>query len=312
MSSLAKQLEQLALPGQPSLKQAASKKRASLLFQPETAADTSTDTLHALALNGLAELAQVEPSFWAWETALLERHKAFSRDVASREEVARVGELVERFLRRLCPHLLGQAAHKCLEWLIGVLEVHCQHTDAVMECVLPYYSTKLFAGVVQLLPLSPEQACKWRWLLPLKRRGCPLSKQTLVQHCLWDLSLLHFVCQMVGASVRAGKGCGQSGGCCQAVSLYTSTVMAVLESASPQQREAVVGLVVPYVERGFKWREQNYRASSYIIVSGLAVLATMEAPLLESLLYRVSKVRAVVFCGFKSCVACCRVCVRCC
>ena len=135
-----------------------------------------------------------------------------------------------------------------------------------------------------------------------KRRGCPLSKQTLVQHCLWDLSLLHFVCQMVGASVRAGKGCGQSGGCCQAVSLYTSTVMAVLESASPQQREAVVGLVVPYVERGFKSREQNYRASSYIIVSGLAVLATMEAPLLESLLYRVSKVRAVVFCGFLSLV----------
>ena len=293
MTSLAKQLQKLSIPGQPSLKQATSKKRPSLLFEPEKASDIPTDTIHSLGLNGLAELINRDPSFSIFEATLFqESHKGFEREVLTKQELDDVGSKLEDLLRRLSPYFLQRPAQKCLEWLLRVFKVHCYHTDALMECVLPYYQTNLFARVVQLLPLKDHNS-KWAWLRPVKKTGSPLSKQTLVQHCLSDLAFLDRICAMVPASLRSHRN-SQWSVLGKMVSLFTSTVMAVLEKANPVT-EAIVLLLVPYIEKGLKSKCMDYRASVYMIVSQLAVLVNMGGELSKALVERVSKVRVHVY-----------------
>lgn len=292
MTSLAKQLQRLALPGQSSLKQASSKKRPSLLFEPEKASDISVDTIHSLGLNGLAELINIDYSFADFEATLFqESGKEYERSVQTKEELEQVAGQVDLFLRRLSPYFLQRAAQKCLEWLIRVFQVHSYHVDALMECVLPYYQTNLFARVVQLLPLK-DHTSKWHWLLPVKKTGSPLSKVTFVQHCLSDLAFLQFICECVPLSLRAHRDSSVKG-FRKIISLYTSTVMGVLERSSPVSEEVVLRLV-PYLEKGLKSKHLDYRACTYMILCQLAVLVKMDESLLKALVVRVSKVSVCV------------------
>lgn len=288
MTSLARQLEKLAIPGQPSYKQLSTKKSIpSLLFQPDDIADISIDTIFSLSLNGLEELVSIDPSFVEFEDSLFsESCKDFERMVQTKDVLESVDEKVGRFLRLLSPYFLLKPAHKCLEWLIRVFRVNVYNVDLLMECVLPYYQTCLFARVVQLLPLNPTS--RWHWLHPIKKTGSPLSKLTLTQHCLIDLSFLVFVCEAVPASLRACQH-SLSSSSCPVLSLYTSTVLGVLEMASPVTEELVVRLI-PYIDEGLKWKSLEYRASTYMVVSQLAALVQMEDKLVVYMVERVSKV----------------------
>ena len=188
MTSLARQLEKLAIPGQPSHKQLSSKKDLpSFLFQPDEVADISIDTIFSLALNGLEKLVSIDSSFVDFEDSLFsESCKGFERTIQTRDVLENVDEQVGCFLRLMSPYFLLKPAQKCLEWLIRVFRVNVYNVDVLMECVLPYYQTRLFARVVQLLPL--RGLSRWHWLYPVKKTGSPLSKLTLTQHCLTDLS----------------------------------------------------------------------------------------------------------------------------
>ena len=90
-TSLAKQLKQLAIPGQPSHKQATSKKQPSLLYAPEKAATLSTDEIYALGCNGLSELITTDPSFSRYEATLFQEScKGFERSTQTREVLEEV------------------------------------------------------------------------------------------------------------------------------------------------------------------------------------------------------------------------------
>ena len=292
MSSLAKQLQKLAIPGQPSLKQISSKRKDSFLFDADTAAEKSRDYIHSLALNGLEQLIGIDFSFAEYESPLFhDRFKEFERGSQTSEALKDVDLSIEGFLRRLSPYFLHRPAQECLEWLIRVFRVNKCNIDALMECVLPYYETKLFARVVQLLHIkSPTH--KWHWLHPVKKTGSPLSKLTLVQHCMSSRAFLAFICEMVPASIRAHEN-SPSSGSQKAISLYVSTVMAVLEGAKPVSEELVLALV-PYLEDGFKSENLDYWASSCMIASQLAMVANLSEKLLKSVTELLSKVRAIV------------------
>ncbi len=291
MTSLAKQLQQLAIPGQPSLKQISSKRRDSLLFDAETASEKSIDYIHSLALNGLEELiSSIDPSFAEFEDTLFhDRFKEFERSSQTSEILKDVGATIEIFLRRLSPYFLHRCAQECLEWLIRVFRINRCNVDALMECVLPYYETKLFARVVQLLPLK-DHTQKWSWLRPVKKTGSPLSKLTLVQHCLSSLAFLRFICEMVPASIRAHENSPPSG-CQKVISLYVSTVMSVLERerARPVMEE-LISVLLPYLEEGLKSDNRDYWAGSCMIVSQMAVVVKLDEKLLKSITELLSKV----------------------
>ena len=288
MTSLAKQLQKLAIPGQPSVRQVQSKKRTSLLFEAQDAADISVDTVYALGLNGLEELISINETFTEFESTLFDEScKEFERTVQMSEVLNDVDSKLEVFLRRLSPYFMLKPSQKCLEWLIHVFRVNFFNIDALMECVLPYYETNLFARVVQLLPLK-DKTSKWHWLRPVKKSGSPLSKLTLTQHCLSEQQFLVFICEMVPSSIRANQH-SSVGASCGVISLYTSTVLAVLERANPITEELVLRLV-PYIGKGLKSKNMDYCASSYMVVSQLAVMVNMEEKFSRSMMELASKV----------------------
>lgn len=291
MTSLARQLERLAIPGQPSLRQLVSKKRPSLLFDRREAADMDPDTFFSLGRNGLEELIGIDPTFAQFEDSLFqESSKEFERSVQTPDVLDELDRNVSVFLRRLSPYLLLKPAQKCLESLVHAYRVHSCNVDAVVECVLPYYETKLFARVVQLLPLKSPSS-RWRWLRPLQKAGSPLSRLALVQHCLSDLSFLVFVCEMVPRAVAVHKR-SPSGSLRSVLAFYCSTVVLVLETESAANEE-VVGRLLPYLLKGLKSRVMEYRTASYVVAGQLASKTSLEERVSTSLLAAVTKVAEV-------------------
>ena len=289
MTSLARQLERLAIPGQPSLRQLVSKKRSSLLFDRREAADIDTDTFFSLGRNGLEELIRIDPSFSQFEDSLFaESCKEFERTVQTAEVLEELDGTVAAFLRRLSPYFLLKPAQKCLEWLVQAYRVHSCNTDVLLECVLPYYETKLFARVVQLLPLKAASS-PWRWLRPLQRAGSPLSRSALVQHCLSDPSFLVFVCEMVPRSISAHKH-SPPGSLRSVPAFYCSTVVLVLDAESGCS-EDVIGRLLPYLMKGLKSRVVEYRAASYMITGQLVSKVNLQETVSAALLEAVTKVK---------------------
>jgi U3 small nucleolar RNA-associated protein 10 len=287
MTSLARQLERLAIPGQPSLRQLVSKKRPSLLFDRREAADMDADTFFSLGRNGLEELIGIDHTFSQFEDSLFtESSKEFERSVQTPDVLAELDRNLSVFLRRLSPYLLLKPAQKCLEWLVHAYRVHSCNVDAVVECVLPYYETKLFARVVQLLPLKSPSS-RWHWLRPLQKAGSPLSRLSLVQHCLSDLSFLVFVSEMVPGAISVHKR-SPPGSLRSVLALYCSTVITVLESEGGTDEE-VVGRLLPYLLKGLKSRVVEYRAASYMIAGQLVSKASLEDRVSTALLDAITK-----------------------
>ncbi len=226
MTSLAKQLQKLAIPGQPSLRQVVSKKRPSLLFSPEVAADIDIDSIHSLGLNGLEELISIDQSFEQFESTLFQDScKDFERTVQMKEVLEDIDYKIAIFLRKLSPYFLLKPAQKCLEWLIRAFRINSFNVDPVMECILPYHDTNLFARVLQLLPIKSPTS-PWHWLRPSQKAGSPVSRLTVKQHCISAPSFLVFLCEMV---TKALKTLPSNSSHHPLLALYTSTVLAVLE-----------------------------------------------------------------------------------
>ena len=288
MTSLAKQLQKLAIPGQPSLRQVVSKKKPSLLFDPKEASDIDTDTIFSIGVNGLEELISIDSSFTEFETSLFQEScKDFERTVQMKEVLEDVDKKVTSFLRRLSPYFLLKPAQKCLEWLIRAFRINSFNVDAIMECILPYYETKLFAHVVQLLPLK-DPSSTWHWLRSIQKAGSPLSKLTLVQHCISVQSFLVFVCEMVPHSLKVHKHSPASAPR-TVVAFYASTVLGVLETASSINEE-LISRLLPFIIKGLKSSNVEYRAASYMITSQLTTLAKLQEQLYSSLIETICKV----------------------
>lgn len=288
MTSLAKQLQKLAIPGQPSLRQVASKKRPSLLFDSEAAGDIDIDTIYSLGVNGLEELISIDQSFEDFESTLFQEScKDFERTVQTKKVLEDIDSKIATFLRKLSPYFLLKPAQKCLEWLIRVFRINSFNVDSLMECVLPYHETNIFARVVQLLPVK-DPASPWHWLRPIQKAGSPLSKQTLIQHCVSVPPSLVFVCDMVSSSLKANRQSPASSS--RAVlAFYSSTVIGVLEETGSITEE-LVSRLLPYLVKGLKSSSVDFRAATYMVTSQLAVHSKLEESLCSSLLESISKV----------------------
>jgi len=287
MTSLAKQLQRLAIPGQPSLRQVVSKKRPSLFFGAKEAADIDIETIYALGTNGLEELISIDQSFADFETSLFQEScKEFERTVQTQDVLDNLDCMMSAFLRKLTPYFLLKAAQKCLEWLIRAFRINSFNVDAVMECILPYYETKLFARVLQLLPIKNPSSL-WHWLRPSQKAGSPLSKLTLVQHCISHLPFLVFICEMVPRSVKVHKKSPPSA-LLPVIALYSSTLVSVLEMGTVT--EELVSRLLPFIAKGLRSSHLDYKAASYLIVGQLASKVAMEKKLCTSLLETITKV----------------------
>uniref|UniRef100_A0A1X7T4B7 HEAT repeat-containing protein 1 n=1 Tax=Amphimedon queenslandica TaxID=400682 RepID=A0A1X7T4B7_AMPQE len=238
-------------PGQFSQWERQGTSKTSFLFTGKDAGTLGLDSIYWLGLNGLEELISIDPSFNKYtDTLFSEASRDFERSILTQEAVKKVEESISRFLRLLSPYFIIFMlcpAHKCLEFTNATL----------MECVLPYYKTNLFAHVVQILRLD-DHASFWSWL-------SPISRLSLVQHCLSKGPFLSFICNMVASSVSEEEGSSSNNPRHVLISFYASTVCeVVLES----------------------WRgvRVEYRCATYMVSGLLASKTQLSTKVINSLL----------------------------
>jgi len=182
-------LKRLQIPGQFSQSERqGTSKTSSFLFSGKDAGTLDLDSIYWISLNGLEELISMDPSFNKYTNTLFsEASRDFERSILTQEAVKKVDESISGFLCLLSPYFMLSPVHKCLEWLVRVYEIHKCNIDGLMECVLPYYETNLFARVVQILRLE-DHASLWSWLSPIQKR----ARLSLIQHCLSDGPFLSY------------------------------------------------------------------------------------------------------------------------
>ena len=151
MSQLAQQLA--ALQQRPGHVQPHKHKSASLLFSSEDAKKVDYETSLNLAVNGVMELVNHEPSF----STFLDGNGLFGPTSASRdrlmqgkEENRSIDREIELFLMKLGKFGMLKAAVKALEYLVRRYLVHALNVDQLMAFALPYHQTELFVKIVHV------------------------------------------------------------------------------------------------------------------------------------------------------------------
>ncbi|XP_041829297.1 HEAT repeat-containing protein 1 [Melanotaenia boesemani] len=288
MTSLAHQLKRLALP-QSSPNLLTRREVASLLFDPKDAATMDRSTFYALGCTGLEELLGIEPAFLEFQDTLFSPASVtLERSVQSKEVNEKLDASISLFLTRLCPYFLLKPAQKCIEWLVHRFHIHLYNTDILVSCVLPYHDTNVFVRVLQLLKIK-DASSRWNWLQCLQKPGVPLSRGALITHCYSDLSFMDFICTMVTRSVQAYSGHSESFSQLRVVfSFYASTIVPTLDAVD-RVSDAIIAKLLPYIQKGLRSAQADYKAATYMIVCQLAVKVVMEASLVDSLAMHVSK-----------------------
>ncbi|XP_068041112.1 HEAT repeat-containing protein 1 isoform X2 [Anomalospiza imberbis] len=288
MTSLAEQLKRLALPQtDPSLLDRS--EVASLLFTCKEAATIDRDTFFAIGCTGLEELMGIDPSFEEFQSSLFSStSKGLERSVQTKAVNQQLDKNISLFLIHLSPYFMLKPAQKCLEWLIQRFHIHLYNQDSLIGCVLPYHETNLFVRVIQLLDIkSPTH--KWHWMDPIRKPGVPLARGTVITHCYKDLDFMDFICRLVAKSVKVFSECpGNSAQLRVLLVFYASTIVSAL-GAAEKITDAVVSLLLPYVQKGLKSSVQDYRAATYMIICQMTVKVTVETSLVHSLMVQISK-----------------------
>ena len=270
-TSLAKQLKRLQIPGQFSQSERQGTSKTYFLFSGKDAGTLDLDSIYWISLNGLEELISMDLSFNKYTNTLFsEASRDFERSILTQEAVKKVDESISGFLRLLSSYFMLHPAHKCLEWLVRVYEIHKCNIDGLMECVLPYYETNLFACVVQILRLE-DHTSLWSWLSPIQKEGTPLSRLSLIQHCLSDGPFLSFICNMVLSSLSEEGGSSSNNSRRVLISFYATTVCQVLERGPIT--EDLIGRLVPFIINGVGSVSVEYKCATYMI-SGLLAFKT--------------------------------------
>lgn len=120
MSSLAAQLAQSASLNAAILVDRSRRKAGeSYLFTGREADQHDLESIHALGVNGLAQLAFLCPSLRAFEDPLFsDQAKATDRTLLSIEASTQLDKTIATFLCLLGPYLLENPTGKILEWLV--------------------------------------------------------------------------------------------------------------------------------------------------------------------------------------------------
>lgn len=287
MTSLAKQLQRLAVPHTQAVL-GDDRKKASLLFDPKEAASIDRETFHEIGLNGLEQLETIDEEFQTFETSLFgDSSLTFERSIQTKEVNEKLDETIKRFLIRLSQYCLMKPAHKTLEWLIHRFHIHFYNTDDLLLCFLPYHENKIFARVLQLIRFDSKIASKWDWLEPLQKSGVHLSRTTLVNHCGTDTAFLSFVCDMAPQAVTVLTETDFTSKCRVLFNFYATTLIGVLDSVPVT--EVILSIILPHLCRGMKSAITEYKAASYMILAQLLYKTNLKPALVKTIQHILAK-----------------------
>lgn len=289
MTSLAEQLKKLAVPQGQAIASAHERRRKSILFDPQEAAGLTRDTVYALGVNGIQELATIDPGFEEFEKTIFSQgSQTMERSVQTADVNKVLDKHIRSFLLRLSPYFMLKPAQKAMEWLVYRFGIHQYNIDDIMMCIMPYHTTKLFVRVVQIMNVSSDTH-PWNWLKPIQKPGVPLARSTVLTHCYKDPGFLQFVCNMVPLAIKASKAsthqdASRSESALRLTySFYVSTVIGAIEQAGAIQEE-FLAILVPFLTKGLKSSHLDYKVATYMVLSQLCAHAKIDDQLLHPLI----------------------------
>ncbi|KAJ3055954.1 HEAT repeat-containing protein 1, partial [Rhizophlyctis rosea] len=272
-TSLSNQLKALAGNRPPP-----TKGKVSLLFSGRQAADLDKDTLFAIGRDGLNELTGQNQRFAEFEETLFaEGIKSFDRTLQTKADNAKLDASIQKFLRLLSPYFLQQSSFKVLEWLLRRFRVHEFNVDSMLECILPYHETKQFAQVLSVLAIS--DTARWSFLSALQKTKTPLDRTSLVQRCVADHSILHFMCNMATAA-RAAVIVHRT-----MFSFFTCTVLQYIQSI-PSVTDADVHMLLPTLFEFLKLSDPRWadlQSAAQIIVAQIAQRVALDEDVVQTI-----------------------------
>ena len=122
----------------------------------------------------------------------------------------------------------------------------------------------------------------------MRKHGVPIARTVLVKQALGDRFTLRFICELVPDALKEGEGEGGSAplSVTHGVALFASICSGVL---AENTAEASVAAILPYILSGMASANVDLKAATYLIVSQLAAVATLEPHLCSALVGAVVK-----------------------
>ncbi|CAL8131520.1 unnamed protein product [Orchesella dallaii] len=182
-TTLQRQLAALADPASTLLNP--ERRRVSIIFTSQEAAKFDKETFYQIGLDGLNDLISIAPDlFLPFQNSILfsNAFKHFERAVEDAATNDQVDKLVDKFLITLSPYLMIKASLKCMEWLVYRFHIERFNIESIIECIMPYYDTKHFVMIIQILQFGNARSrvtVDWEWLTPCIKSTTVLRKATL-------------------------------------------------------------------------------------------------------------------------------------
>ncbi|RZF32205.1 hypothetical protein LSTR_LSTR004068 [Laodelphax striatellus] len=288
VTSLAQQLSRLRVPQTSQLVD--KKKKASFLFHSREAADIDRDTFYSIGIDGLSELISIDRNaFEQFENSLFDvSSKNFVRSIENTETNEKLNEEIKSFLINCSPYFLLKPTAQALEWMISRYQVNEYNIDSLFMLALPYYETKLFPRLLQLINLKSSPS--WFWLQPVKKEGLPLSKTALFNRASTDMAFFKFVLDMPKTALQYYSGKPEQ--LSNLFAFFCTTIIGALNQTA-KITELQVTHLLPAIKSGLTKKSSkvnDYTASVYMIVSFLLSKTRLSEMVVTELLFRVIKI----------------------
>ncbi|KAI0070967.1 hypothetical protein K474DRAFT_1669523 [Panus rudis PR-1116 ss-1] len=206
----------------------------SYLFTSREADQHDLDSIHALGVNGLTQLALIEPTLNSYESQLFsDAAKSTDRTLLPKEEDAALGSAIDEFLPLLGPFLLESPTGKVIEWLVRRFRIHEFNVKAVLALFLPYHEAPHFTKMLSILHI--DENTTFAPLLPYKTTTTELSRQALVNLILHssNVDFARFVASILTSALRLESIGGVHRGL---IAFHTSVLLAFIKESHERRK----------------------------------------------------------------------------
>eukprot|EP01117_Protostelium_nocturnum_P019681 TRINITY_DN8596_c0_g1_i2.p1 TRINITY_DN8596_c0_g1~~TRINITY_DN8596_c0_g1_i2.p1 ORF type:complete len:2097 (-),score=492.91 TRINITY_DN8596_c0_g1_i2:36-6326(-) len=277
-SSLSEQL--LSLKNAQPIEQ--SSKRASLLFDPVTAANMALITVQNIGKEGLEELIVLDDRFQVFRNTLFNVSTAeLQRDLQTAEENKRIDDSIRLFLRLSSPFFLLRSCHKALEWLIRKFRIYeGNNVQDVILCILPYHQTNLFARMIHILVINRGNI--WEFLDGVKKNGNPLDSKTLLGKSFQNYQLLECIGDYVKEMIEEKQEFSTL------LSFYASFFTQFVGN-TPKTTTEFFTVTSEQIFNALATKKREMQTIAYMAISQMSAKSTLSSTLLYSLFKRIGK-----------------------
>ncbi|KAF9468309.1 hypothetical protein BDZ94DRAFT_1246474 [Collybia nuda] len=204
MSSLAAQLAQNASLNTVLLVDRSRRKAGeSYLFTGREADQHDLESIHALGINGLLQLASLNAAFREIEDPLFSEHaKTTDRTLLSAETNTDLDKSIATCLALLGPYLMEIPSGKVIEWLVRRFRINEFNVEALLSLFLPYHESPHFTKMITILHIKPNTT--WSFLLAYKSAAQNLPRISLVTEMLRNSDVARFVTSLLPIAMKGG------------------------------------------------------------------------------------------------------------